>query len=216
MRTQLSLRLDRRKNLISFIAVASFTAILAPNAKATTWTIIVTAVGTNSIPTYSVSPPVGGCPFPVIQDPKNLYICPGDTVQWQAATSGTGPNKMHNKMWIFHEDFILLDEDGDPTQGFHATDAAVTKGGTTDPAAVLYVPHKYHVSVFDKLTKLKYSDDPKIIIGGTNVGILINFVKSICVQLPPLIDKDKDLDEEAKKLAIEGCRQFRNINHLSN
>ncbi len=207
MPAQLSLRPNITKRLLYVVIVASFAILLAPSVKGTPWKITVKLVGTNTL-TYDVEPAVGGCPFPVIQDPKNLHICEGDTVQWVVKTTGA---KQKTKMWIFHEDFILQDEDGDPALGFQAINTDVTKGGMTDSAATLNVPHKYHVSVFDKSTGNKYHDDPTIIIGGSHADYLIDLVQKACTQLTPPIDKDKDLSDDAKKLVDAGCKKFKEI-----
>lgn len=224
MPSQLSLDNSFCKFLVYAIAVAAFGIFPVSSANAqTNWIITVTGIGTNSKPTYDVVPPAtspyncaGAHPNPP-PSADYLYICANDTVQWQAATTGANPSKMRNKIWIFHEDFILQDEDHDPTQGFHAMNA-ITKGGMTDPAATLYVPHKYHVSVYDKLTRARYYDDPTIIIGGSHLEVLFDRIERACGQLPAAIDKDPSANDDskkrAKKEANEACEQFQKLKNF--
>ena len=141
------------KNIVVYTIVAALLNIFLGSSTnaATTWTITITAVGNNPL-NYAVDLPSGGCPYQPQQDPKNLHICKGDTVQWQAITAGDDPTKRFNKLTIFQDDFVLLGKDGYPEEGFQASNGNLTEGGMTDPTAVLYVPHEYHVFVFDKVT----------------------------------------------------------------
>ena len=213
-------QLSRINSLYKFstyaIALLVLPVLWAPGASAaTTWTITVAATGPGPKPTYRVDPTSGGCPYQTAQNPEYLYICKGDTVQWQAKTTGDDKTKMFSKLSIFHEDFILLDKDSDPNQAFQASNGNHTEGGKTDPDAAPYVEHKYHVSVYDKVTKIKYKDDPKIIIGGANVEGLFDEIQSVCAQLPKAIDQDINADDEAKrrakKQASDLCQQFQNL-----
>jgi hypothetical protein len=215
MSVQLSLGNNLNKFLVYAIAVVTLTILPAPIVRAaTTWTITITAVGANPL-SYSVSPTSGGCPYQDAQNAAYLYICRGDSVEWKAITTGADTTKMFSKLTIFQEDFILLDKDSDPNEGFQASNANVTEGGKTDPTAALYVEHKYHVSVYDKVTKIKYHDDPKIIIGGVNLEGLFDEIQSVCAQFPKAIDQDISVDDEArkkaKKQASELCQQFQNL-----
>jgi hypothetical protein len=210
MPAQPSLGANRKKLWVYVFTLASFAIFLAPSVKATAWKVTVKLDQNNAL-TYEVDPPTGGCPFPIVQNARDLRICDGDTVQWQAMFPGPHTAKTHLKMWIFHEHFILQDEDGDPTLGFHAVNNDFTTGGMTDSTAAWGVPHKYHVSVFDKSTKQRYHDDPTIIIGGSHAEYLIDLVQKACTQLTPPIDKDKDLSDDAKKLVDAGCKKFKEI-----
>jgi hypothetical protein len=214
MSAQLRLSPNLKKLLTYAIAVASFAISLAPTAKAITWTITVTTVGKDQL-SYSVDPKFGGCPFTDPQDATYLHICLGDTVQWQARTTGADTTKMFNKLLILHEDFILGDKDDDPSLAFQAVNTKLTEGGHTDKDAVLYREHKYHVYVYDRVTKIKYHDDPKIIIGGAKLEDLFDDVQRFCAQFPKAIDQDMNIDDEAKKQAKkqanEGCQQFQNL-----
>jgi hypothetical protein len=213
MPAQLTPSSNIKSLFVCIFTLASVTFFLTPSAKATTWTISVKPADKNTL-SYEVDPPVGGCPS-MVQDPMNLRICDGDIVLWKAVFPGSHTAKTL-KMWVFHEDFILDDEDGDPTLGFHAVNTDTTTGGMTDSAATWGIKHKYHVSVFERSNgkKKTYHDDPTIIIGGTPLATFIDFVKKDCAQLLPQIEKDKDLkdpDDKIKDQVRAGCKQFEAI-----
>lgn len=216
MPTQLNLGTSRKSATLCAFVVAALSPFLAANAKGQTiWQITVAGIGPNQKPTYQVSPNSGGCPYQATQDPENLHICKNDTVHWLAQTSVDNSHQMSNEIWMYPQDAALLDKSGKPTQGFHASDGVATDGGKTDPRATLNAPHKYYVSLYDKYTKNWYNDDPNIIIGGKQVEILIEDLKSSCAQLLGAIDSDSRLSEEAKRhfreQAKELCRQINGL-----
>ena len=209
-----------KKLLVHVIAMSSFFFVLAPsaNAKPITWTITVTAIGKNAKPSYVVSPDHGGCPYQAKQNPTYLHICVGDRVRWKAFTFSDHSHSMSNRLGIFHDDFILLDNAGDPTQVFQAADGNLTDGGMTDKDATLDEEHEYHVSVFDRVNGYKYSDDPKIIIGGTPLVVLIEDLQADCAKLPAAIDHDpvenEDLKKQLRDHAAQACEQVKKLKDL--
>jgi len=207
--------------LISMILITFSAVFFTCSAEAqTTWTVTITATHGTTKLKYDYAP--SGAPncAPAIPIPapsgKDLYICSGDTVQWMVVTQDNGSIKKSNKLTIFQEDWILLDDGKDPTEGFKATDGALTTGGATDPLAALG-SHKYHASVYDRAYRDKYHDDPTIIIGG-KLGDDLQIILGICPQLPSAIHLDHDLDEEKRNIAIErakkACTDFKNIDNL--
>jgi hypothetical protein len=208
-----------KKLLIKVIVAALLTIFLGASTKAsTTWTITITAIGNDTKPTYKVYPDHGGCPNQVKQDPEYLHICVGDTVRWQAVTFSDHLHKMSNKLGIFHDDFILLDNADDPTQVFQAVDGNRTDGGKTDKNATLNDEHEYHVSVYDRVNGYKYSDDPTIIIGGTPLMVLIEDLQVDCARLPGAIDHDatenEDLKKQLRDQAARACEQVKKLKDL--
>ena len=184
----------------------------------TEWTITIDATGNHPKPAgYKVSRRDIGVPCGYTNnDATQLYVCPKDTVLWVASTApgSSGAGKKKNELFIFHEDQILLDSDGNSVQTLHSSDGAAI-GGTIDPSAIP-LGHEYYVVVYDRSNKKWYVEDPKIIIGGAVVADLIQNIQKNCDQLSPLIEKDKNLGDKNKDLVREGCKQFRNITKPSN
>jgi hypothetical protein len=210
--------------MFSLIVLTFSLVFLACSAEAqaqTTWTVTITAThGTTKLKyDYASTPPNAPNCAPSIPIPapsgKDLYICSGDKVQWMVVTQDNGSTKKSNKLTIFQEDWILLDDGGDPTEGFEATDGVPTTGGTTDGKAA-QGSHKYHASIYDKAYGDRYHDDPTIIIGGKLVDDL-QIILGICSQLPSAIHLDHDLDEGKRNIVIDqakkACTDFKNINN---
>lgn len=184
----------------------------------TQWTITIDATGNQSKPAgYSLSRKELGVPCKYTNtnsDAPRLYVCPRDTILWVVSTAPGSSGKKKNELFVFHEDMILLDSDGNPVQALHSSDGAPI-GGTIDPNAIL-LGHEYYVVVYDRSNKKWYVEDPKIIIGGAVAADLIQNIQKNCDQLYPLIEKDKNLSDKNKDLVREGCKQFQNIKKPSN
>jgi len=212
---QLNLSSTIKKLLVYSITVATFTIILAPRAKAyTTWTITIDATGNGPKPAgYSLSRTDTGIPCEYTNSSsgaRSLTVCPKDVVLWVASTAPGSSGKKKNELFVFQEDTILLDGDNNSVQTLHSSDGAAT-GGTIDPTATL-LGHEYYVVVYDRSNKKWYMEDPKIIIGGTQVPSLMEDIQKNCKQLTPLLEKHADLSKEAKEQAIKACKQLEEIN----
>jgi hypothetical protein len=216
MQAQSNLGNNHEKLLVYAIAFAAAAIFFASSANAsTTWTITVDVKSTkgNDPPNYiftSVPPGAPNCSSATSPPLSlgDLYVCAGDTVNWTPLSSGgKGWLTVHQSQGFQHGAgaqpiWLRAREKGTP--------ASVTTSAT-DYGSI----YEYCVSLHDQgghPTRL-YTHDPKIIIGGTNAEVLIEFVKKVCFQLPPLIDKEKDLDDETKKLIVEGCKKFEDIRH---
>jgi hypothetical protein len=162
--------------LLLIILVVAFSILLTSSATAqsTTWIIVVDSTGLKPKPVYRVSPTYGGCPYQAIQDPENLRVCPGDTIQWQAEST----NKK-SELYLFHEDPIF-DQSGTSPHGFQATDDKLTKAAQIKSDPSLRGAHEYYVAVFDKATERVYVDDPKVIIGKGSPLELLEDIKEEC------------------------------------
>jgi hypothetical protein len=183
----------------------------------TTWTITLDGTGSGPKPGYKVDPPSGGCPSQV-QDPENLHICQGDAVVWVAVTTGGDVTKMRHKLSIFLEHWILDDNNSDPTRDFESINGNNTLGGATDSKAPTGVAHKYHVSLYDRLTHIEYYDDPTIMIGGKGLLGEVEVVLADCPKFQTEIDQDSIVDEQKKKKAkadaANACEAFQRLKDL--
>jgi hypothetical protein len=181
------------KRLLIF-ALAASCILFAPSAKAqtTTWKIQLDVTGSGSTPVYSLVPPI---PTPAkercaFEDPKvistadNLQVCPDDTIDWVVKTKGA-----HIEVFLYYKDAVLLDDQGDPNHGFHASNKDPVEGVVGDAAPDVY--YKYYVVVHDKDNSVTYYDDPKIMIGtGNQQSALVNAIAK----------KAKQLERKAEKL----------------
>lgn len=202
-------------------AVAAFSLLLVANASAnTTRTILMDVSGGNEKPSYSVSPLPSGvsdCSGTNSIPPPSaeyLYICPGDTVEWKLKTRGK-----KGRMTVFQKDaFLTRPGDSTTSQWFHASEGS-SDSGTSDVNAGPG-EHEYCVAVFDNngsLTHL-YAHDPKIIIGGTLLEVLIKDLQADCAKLPAAIDHDVVVNGDKKKLLREqtakACEQVETLRNL--
>jgi hypothetical protein len=215
----------RRLYMLYAVTIAALGGLFASNARAqttpstyqaTTWTITIDATGAQPTPAgYSVArnnTSSVGCPY-TNTNAANMLICKGDTVLWQAAT--TPPNqhdKMRSLMWIIHEDVVFDDGGGKATHSFHATDWH-TDGGKTDNSVPLLIDHKYHVVVFDQLTKQLYYDDPKIKVGTGDLELLIYEIQEDCSQLVAFFTEYPAAEDRAKKICEEN-QKLKEILHM--
>jgi hypothetical protein len=190
------------KHLVTLaIAFAVFGGLFVANANAqTTWTVQI--IGTDN-PSTAISKPkyglsrqdlAGGVPCKYSNSvPDNLKICPTDTVQW-VAINQNGSKMAHSEMVVYHEHAILLDDNGNPGHGFHAS-AGDAAGGAVAPHAAQETPHEYYVVVVDKAASHTYFDDPKIIIG-TGIDDVVLKMKKDCTG----ISVESDANTPAQKL----------------
>jgi hypothetical protein len=200
--------------LVYSVTIATFTILTAPRAEAyTTWTITIDATGNGAKPAgYSLSRTDTGIPCKETNsnsDAPNLTVCPNDLILWVASTAPGSSGKKKNELFIFHEDAILLDGDGNSVQTLHSSNGVPT-GGTVDPRATL-LGHEYYVVVYDKSNKKWYMEDPKIIIGGAQVPPLMEDIQKNCKQLILLLDKYTELSQDSNDQAIKACRQLGEI-----
>jgi hypothetical protein len=199
MTRQLSFRTLGTRCVV-FIAVVTVFVILLPysaKAQSTTWIITVDATGSRPKPVYSVSPTQGGCPYQAIQDPENLKVCPGDTIQWQAKST----NKM-SEMYLFHED-LIFDQNGTSPQGFQASDDKLTGAAQIKTNPSLKGDHEYYVAVFDKKTKRVYVHDPKVIIGTGSPVELLEGIQEECDHLVSGLANNPNARAQAKAICEE-------------
>jgi hypothetical protein len=170
MRHHLSFRASFKRLII--FAVAASCTLFGPSAKAqtTTWKIQLDVTGSGSTPVYSFVPPIPRpakerCAFEdpkVISTAENLQVCPDDTIDWVVKTNGA-----HIEVFLYYKDAVLLDDQGDPNHGFHASNKDPVEGVVGDDATS-DVYYKYYVVVHDKDHSVTYYDDPKIMIGTGN------------------------------------------------
>lgn len=155
----------------------------------TTWSVDIDfrhgASGLNETPIYTfaiVSPPSGGCPYPLPTAPStDLTICPGDTVQWSVHT-----NQKKAHLRIFQGNRIFSDSNG-KTKRLDANEGQPASG-TTD-SNVTPNTYEYCVAVFDpQENNHVYIDDPKIIVGGSllNANRLVDQIEERAVKLGKL------------------------------
>ena len=133
----------------------------SPRTVSTTWTITVDVTSGSVKYQLQFSPPSGGCKYASSSsDPTQvLHICTGDTLRWQAKSSGK-----KSEMVVFTSDGILA------TSGpgsFPASDDQMTSPGqvTSTPDTASTPPHEWYVVVYDKQNNKMHHDDPKFIIG---------------------------------------------------
>jgi hypothetical protein len=188
--------------------VFAFLILLTSSAKAqsTTWIITVDSTGSKPKPVYSVSPTQGGCPYQAIQDPENLQVCPGDTIQWQAKST----NKK-SEIYLFHEDSIF-DQNGTSPHGFQATDDKLTKAAQIKSDPSLQGAHEYYVAVFDKKTERVYVHDPKVIIGKGSPLELLEDMQEDCGPLVSGLANNSTAREQARAI----CEDVEKLKKLLN
>ena len=218
MPAQPSLSSTINKLLVFSLTVATFTILSASSAKAyTTWTILIDVSQGVDPPiysfTYSPKNPAPNCPgLPQMsaQKAENLHICPGDKIEWDIRAHGS------QKTLTIHQN-----------QGFqpHGSDIWF-RPGALSLANVVSDPHdigttyEYCVAAYDDqgYNFQLYSHDPKIIIGGTNLGPAIENLLTASHQLVKKIDGDVDLSEKAKekvrKRAAKIDKQIRDLREL--
>jgi len=179
----------------------------------TIWTIQI--IGTAhpatalSQPTYKVTfdPLIGGCPYAhlvTLPDPENLKVCQTDTVNWVAVNSN-GSKMTPSEMVIYQQEPILLNENDNPSHGFHASNGDPT-GGPVTPHATLG-SHKYYVIALDKAASQTYYDDQKIIIGTGNIEDLLKEIRSLSEAILAFLPEDSaakklvhDVDADVKEV----------------
>src|SRR5208282_4135445 len=211
MPSQLILGTGRKRFFVYAIAIAAFSTLLASGTKAqsttnakttrTKWTVLIDETSPNPKP-YSVSSsppnPTSNCSgSPSKPQPTNgdVYVCPGDTVQWVAVTTKDPSQNMHSAMLIFHEDSILYDSE--------------TEAGTVTDDSTQVGSHEYYVFVVDKLTKQVYADDPQIRIGTGGGGLTstrvernkVDQIRDQVGQLSKLLQADPMTKPQAQKQA---------------
>jgi hypothetical protein len=191
------------KRLVIF-AITALCISFAPSAKAqtTTWKIQLDVInpvpkpGSPSTPVYKLLPPTPKpakerCAFTdpnVISAADNLQVCPGDTIDWVVRT-----NSPDIEVFLYYQDAVLLDDDGDPNHGFHASNQDPVEGIVTDDATSDKY-YKYYVVVLDKDKSVTYYDDPKIMIGTGNQQVaLANAIAKQAKQLELKVEKLKKL-----------------------
>jgi hypothetical protein len=93
----------------------------------------------------------------------DLYVCPGDIVQWTDQSTSTG-----SEMLILDPDGIILDKNNASPHLFHWPPLGTNPlpGGTIDPSAA-GTSHKYTIVVYQPGTGPYhlYAQDPQITIG---------------------------------------------------
>ncbi|MGC2527990.1 MAG: hypothetical protein WA639_09595 [Candidatus Acidiferrum sp.] len=220
MSSQLSFGFHPKRITIFVIAVAAFSIVPASSARGnTTWTITVdvaksAALGSD-FPYYTVqsSPPnAPDCSDPSSppRDLGDLYVCAGDKIQWTPNTTGKAG-------WLtIHQRQGFLPAGGNPSQWFRAREKKYAT--VTTDAGDFGAIYEYCIAVHDdkgRPAKL-YTHDPKIIIGGARLEVLIQTFQKLCRQLPAALNRDHDPDvsEETRKRAVDGCSQFQEIKNL--
>lgn len=183
---------------VVYIAVSVFTFLFATRVNAeTVWTVRVDVSAKNEKPKYSFSSNPVGAPNCSGNNPdpkpsaEDLYICPGDTVQWEFVTNGK-----RGSLTVYHRDSFLK-KNGVATQWFHASEGQ-SDGGTSDKSDK--GEHEYCVAIFDKHVfsgDHLYAHDPKVIIGKAPPIEILNKLRSDCTKLA--IAFGDEAAEEKKK-----------------
>lgn len=183
----------------------------------TTWIVTVDVKGGNTTPTYQVTPAPGGTGDTCAPAPHNtqgtngdVYVCTNDSVFWEAASKPDNQQKMHNHLIIGQEDAILDGtNDSTPIHIFHTPEGGKVGGAIDEFSDV--GDYKYSVFVFDKVANGFYIDDPKIIIGGTNLEIQLVRLENALAPLLAEIAKDPKASEREKKLAAKVQNQINEL-----
>jgi hypothetical protein len=195
---------NRKRCLVYSIAVAAFGILLAPCAKTqTTWKVTVDVESGNDTPAYTVLSIPAGASNCAGQNPtpapsaENLYICPGDTVEWFLKTKGK------KGTITIHQRDGFLTKGGVPTDLFRASEGH-SDGGTSDVNAPPHV-YDYCVAVFDydPPNSHLYAHDPKVIIGTGSPVELLDGIQRDCRQLLTSLRDNPTAAEQAKKMCEE-------------
>jgi hypothetical protein len=151
----------------------------------------------------SVPPRVNGdCPS---EAPDCLNISPGDFISWQAVTTKNSHKKMKHDLAVYLQDNILNDPKGAPTHTFRATDGNWTTddGGGANATPDPTKQYEYCITVYDKVKKRVYADDPKIMIGGVLLDSKKELVEALgknVSQLGKLVPEDSDAGKLVKNI----------------
>ena len=199
-----------KRSIVFAFAITALTVALASNAKAlsTTWKIKIDVSSGNEKPSYSVTPPAnthncaGANPSPA-PSAEYLYICAGDSVQWEVKTKGG-----NGKLSVYQKDLFLY-KGAAQAQWFHAKEGQ-SDGGTTDVNTPKGQVHEYSVAVFDddSANPHLYVHDPKIIIGTGIVDEVVRDMASVC--------KAKSTESDAKNVATRLCKDVKTLMSLLN
>jgi len=197
------------------VAVVALIVSLSPNASAQTiWTISVDVTSNADRPLYMVLPDHGGCMNLPHQNPENLYVCPGDTVQWDFSTMGK-----HGLLTI-HQNRGFQNVKGIKDKWFRGTEGGTTPG--VNMASVTIDGHdpgnvyEYCLAIYDNKNGAPYvlhAHDPKIIIGGTPFGARLAELQE---EFRPVLDeiaKDSK-DDSARRKAIKINEEIEKLKKL--
>jgi hypothetical protein len=122
---------------------------------------------------YPVTIDVTKKPISYMNGSQNVYhlkivsVNAGDTISWNAISSAPASGgQQHSAGIFFPKDTPLIDDDGRPMYAVVWSDREEALGRVkqkldSDANGV----YEYRVAVFDKNGSVKYSDDPKIMIG---------------------------------------------------
>jgi hypothetical protein len=201
MRPHLNLEARFKHFVVLALALAAFgslfvTGAKAQNSKSTapTWTITVIANGSKEKPQYSVFPTAGSSQCYNDENPSptasTLTVCPDDIILWKAQTTSG-----KYKLYIFHEESYLKDVNGVYSQGFEDVNGQIL--ATVGHDANGSYEHKYYVTVYDKVTKRLYLDDPKIMIGTGSRHALEKQIRQDCKKLHSMPERSKEEDQVA-------------------
>lgn len=193
----LAARLRIKAYLFPFVAIAAIFIVLPLRVQATDWVITIDARDSTAAPKYSVNPSSGGCPDTHVQDPKNLKVCPGDTVSWVLKSSGG-----NSEVYFFHQHRIF-EGSGGKQQVFHSSNDNPTVPAIVKKDPNLLGGHEYYVAAVDLDTGKVYIEDPKIKIGNKPPLIILNDMKRSCERLLHDLADDHSAIEEAKKLCSD-------------
>jgi hypothetical protein len=208
-----------RRFLAYTIIVFAFGVLFAPSSKSQTiWTITVDVTKGNDPPNYTVDPPADS-PKKNCADPNsspkpsadNLYICPGDQVQWNVMTTGG-----RGLLTIHQKDGFHYGASSPPQQWYRGTEKGTLAYLTTAKTDKVY-SYEYCVAVYDDNGSL-YTHDPKIIIGGANPDVQIAEYQKAYRDLVTAIAADpnakKKAKEQAKNLAAKINEQIQELIRL--
>lgn len=228
MRYHLDLETVCKRFAVLAIAAAAFSVLFISAAEAqaappppppppTTWTITVDVSSGNEKPSYTVSPPANGhnCagtnPHPV-PSAEYLYICPGDTVQWEVKTKGG-----NGKLSVYQKDKFLY-KGATSTQWFHTKEGQPPDSGTTQGNAAKGTEHEYCIAAFDddSANPHLFVHDPKIVIGtGNREEALINSIIDEAQQLQGLLHDASDTVKNQAQQLIDQAETLKRLIDLS-
>lgn len=221
---------------IAVVALGIWFVSCARAQTPTTWIVLVTATSaTSSTPSYTVTPatissacdpadypptatPVKGGPQPSDGD---VYVCPGDTVLWNATT---GPIN-NNEMLLYQHDAVISAGPGFDAQNGNYVGGLVSINVKSNP-------YTYYVAVYDKGASRLFIDNPRIIIGTGGGPELkkaetktadkktdreVGEIEEKAQQLRDLVKDDPDATTEAKnqaQLIVDDIQKLKNSLHL--
>jgi hypothetical protein len=197
---------------------------LPPESKAQSvaWTVTITADPSSEDPTYMqvLANPlsVPSCVKPPSLLPTEIWACPGDTVNWQAATpKNPASKKMQSEMHIHHPTKILRHPGTvNVKHRVRAFDGG-SDGGTIDAQAIAGAKYEYCVSIYDQVYDQKnphlFIHDPKIVIGGKPVltGLLDDIQKKV-EELQNLVRENANAEKLTQQMLRDTAALRKNLN----